>query len=470
MEFESLKPEYARLFQTCKVNNDKTEIVDNIVDKILAKEERYRKAQNQSGVPWSVIAVIHALEASLNFNTHLHNGDPLSHKTVQVPKGRPPGNPPFTWEASAADALEMDKLTIWQEWTIPGALFVLERFNGFGNRKKNINTPYLWSFSNNYTKGKFVADHVFDPEAVSKQCGAAVLLKAMQERGIDLGLKISTAVPTDIIPVVIDDSADGAENFPYPGRIIKLGENDKAVVRPLQLRLNELGCGDLTGTGFFGNNTKEAVKVFQARFTDNDGRPLEIDGEVGAITWAALFGAETVSTQEIAPTKLMAKALKIAVSQIGVREKPLGSNRGKEVEEYLKSVGLGGGNPWCMAFLYFCFEQAAKQAKVKNPLVKTGHVLTHWIEAGRHNTPRITNLQAINNPALIQPGMIFIIDTGSPGGAGHTGIVEKVIGGKLITIEGNTNDGGVREGIGVFRREARKIASINKGFIDYSSF
>lgn len=468
MEFQKLKSEYENLFQNCEVNNDKAEAVNSIVDRILAKEEKYRLAQNKSGVPWSVIAVIHSLEASLNFNTHLHNGDPLSQKTVRVPKGRPPGNPPFTWEASAADALEMDKLTIWQEWTIPGALFVLERYNGAGSRKKGINTPYLWSFSNHYTKGKFVADHVFDPEAVSKQCGAAVLLKVMEERGIDLGLKTANVAP--IVVSTAEDAADDTENPLYPGRIIKIGENDRAVVRPLQLRLNELGCGDLRGTGFFGKNTEEAVKVFQARFTDVDGRPLEIDGEVGSITWAALFGAETVPVQEVAPSKLMAKALKIAVSQIGVIEKPIGSNRGKEVEEYLHSVGLGGGNAWCMAFIYWCFEQAAKQARIQNPLFKTGHVLTHWNEAGRRNTPRITNLQAINNPALIQPGMIFIIDTGTPGGTGHTGLVEKVNGGRLVTIEGNTNDGGVREGIGIFRRDARKIASINKGFIDYGSF
>jgi lysozyme family protein len=40
-------------------------------------------------------------------------------------------------------------------------------------------TPYLWSFSNNYEKGKFVADGHYDPEAVSKQCGAALMLKAI---------------------------------------------------------------------------------------------------------------------------------------------------------------------------------------------------------------------------------------------------------------------------------------------------
>ena len=271
-------------------------------------------------------------------------------------------------------------------------------------------------------------------------------------------------------PAVIEEIETDEEERPmYPGRIVKIGDNDRAVVRPLQLRLKELGCGDLKGSGFFGKNTEEAVKVFQARFTDTEGNPLVIDGEVGALTWAALFGPETVPNQEKAATKLIERALKAAISQIGVRENPLGSNRGTEVENYLRSVGLPGGNPWCMAFVYWCYEQAAK-SPAANPLVKTGHVLTHWIEAGRRNIPRITTEQAKNNPSLVQPGMIFIIDTGLPGGTGHTGIVESVIGGKLVTIEGNTNEGGVREGIGVFRRTARKIAGINKGFIDYSSF
>jgi hypothetical protein len=39
----------------------------------------------------------------------------------------------------------------------------------------------------------------------------------------------------------------------------------------------------------------------------------------------------------------------------------------------------------------------------------------------------------------------------------------------LITIEGNTNLPGDREGIGVFCRTGRKISEISKGFISYDS-
>lgn len=253
----------------------------------------------------------------------------------------------------------------------------------------------------------------------------------------------------------------------YPGRIIGFGENNNSIVRPIQLRLKACGCGDLQGTGFFGVNTDEAVRLFQTRFSDLDGRPLEVDGEVGPLTWGALFGADAVPKQDTA-TGLLEKALEKAETQVGIREQPRGTNDGPEVRRYLQSVGLDPGNAWCMAFIYWCFEQARLELGMSsNPLTRTGHVLTHWNKAGENNIRRISKVQATYDPSLVRPGMIFIIDTGSPGGTGHTGLVEKVIGGRLITIEGNTNNNGSREGIGVFRRDGRKISSINKGFIDY---
>jgi hypothetical protein len=118
---------------------------------------------------------------------HLHNGDPLTAKTVQVPKGRPiAGSAPYKWEVSAEDALTLDKVHLWTDWSIPGMLFKFEGYNGYGYRKLTppINSPYLWSFSNHYTKGKYVADGKFSPTAVSKQIGAAVFLRRMAEKQI----------------------------------------------------------------------------------------------------------------------------------------------------------------------------------------------------------------------------------------------------------------------------------------------
>ena len=255
----------------------------------------------------------------------------------------------------------------------------------------------------------------------------------------------------------------------FPGRVIKRDDPDEAVVKKIQRQLNARGCGPVDVDGGFGDQTESAVKLFQARFPDIDGVPLVVDGKVGSITWAALFGEETVPAADRPPAGLLSKVLKVAQSQIGVMEKPPGSNRGPEVDEYIRRVGLNpkGKFAWCVAFVYFCFDEAASELGRTNPMIKTAGVLDHWVKAGQQGVPRITASRAVADPGLVQPGHIFVIDFG--GGTGHTGLVLEVGGGKLITIEGNTNDGGSREGVGVFRRDGRKIAQINKGFVDYSA-
>ena len=55
-------------------------------------------------------------------------------------------------------------------------------------------------------------------------------------------------------------------------------------------------------------------------------------------------------------TELRKQLLEIAESQIGIRELT-GNNDGKEIEAYLKSVNLGKGYAWCVAFVVWCHLQ-----------------------------------------------------------------------------------------------------------------
>lgn len=146
------------------------------------------------------------------------------------------------------------------------------------------------------------------------------------------------------------------------------------------------------------------------------------------------------------------KALEIAISQIGVEENPRGSNSGPQVNEYLKSVGINFPASWCMAFIYWCFDKAAKEMQKANMMAKTGGVLMQW-------NKRKENFSV----SLPLPGDVFIMDYGK--GLGHTGIVEKVENGFIHTIEGNTNSEGGREGFEVCRRK-RPINKI-KGFLRF---
>ena len=150
-------------------------------------------------------------------------------------------------------------------------------------------------------------------------------------------------------------------------------------------------------------------------------------------------------------SKLSKETILSAVTQIGVEEVPKGSNAGADVEKYLKSVGLGKGYSWCMAFVYWNVLQACAKLSMPNPLLKTGGVLAQY------NYPKSKRFTAP------QAGDIFIMDFGK--GTGHTGIVEYVLNDTIHTIEGNTNDSGSREGIEVCRRQRPK-AKI-KGYLRY---
>jgi lysozyme family protein len=163
------------------MNPNKTIELQNIVHRAVINRKRYEEVSKVNGIPWYVIAAIHYREASFNFNRHLHNGDPLTKRTVQVPKGRPVvGNPPFTWEFSAIDALHDRKIPDTLDVGI--ILDQLEKFNGIGYRKyKKMNSPYLWSWTNQYEKGKYVKDGIFDPEFVDGQCGVALIIKELSK-------------------------------------------------------------------------------------------------------------------------------------------------------------------------------------------------------------------------------------------------------------------------------------------------
>jgi lysozyme family protein len=179
-EFSALAGEYLQQFDSCVSDPEKESLIRSHLQKIRAGEMRYRALGEKLAIPWQFIAIVHSLECGCDFKLHLHNGDSLKARTVNAPAGRPPtGEPPFTWEQSAEDALAMKRLVHQRDWGIASMLFRWEAFNGFGYRMRGLASPYLWSFSNVYTGGLFVADHVFDPQARSKQCGAAVLLKRL---------------------------------------------------------------------------------------------------------------------------------------------------------------------------------------------------------------------------------------------------------------------------------------------------
>lgn len=184
-DFAGLKEEYAGLFASATLRPERSDLARWHLAALRQFRRRYESVTRATDVPWFFIGLTHGLEASYNFRAHFHNGDaPLSQRTRQVPAGRPKAwTAPYDWEASAVDALKLMGFVGATDWSLERTLYRLEAYNGFGYRKLGVPTPYLWSFSNHYDTGKFIADGSFNARAKSQQCGAATTLKLLTEAG-----------------------------------------------------------------------------------------------------------------------------------------------------------------------------------------------------------------------------------------------------------------------------------------------
>lgn len=155
--------------------------VDEKVIPMVRNKDRYQYVARQFSnkfLKWYVIALIHEMEGEQNFNTYLGNGQSIQHITTIVPKGRGPFK---NFEAGAIDALNIQRTNNKDISTVGKLLYFFESYNGFGYKKTN--TPYLWSGSNQYIKGKYVKDGIYDPNYVSTQIGIALMFKRLVELG-----------------------------------------------------------------------------------------------------------------------------------------------------------------------------------------------------------------------------------------------------------------------------------------------
>jgi hypothetical protein len=180
-------------------------------------------------------------------------------------------------------------------------------------------------------------------------------------------------------------------------------------------------------------------------------------------------------------TSVRQKIREIYSSQIGIREK--GYNSGKAVEQYLSYVSLPKGNPWCAAFVCWVFGKAG----VENPrsgwspdLFGDRYVIWDRESAARSQelrhpqsvagVPWYTSSLATDNwqPAyrtgrLATPiaGDIFGLYFPDKKRIAHAGFVDQWDGTWMISVEGNTNVSGSREGDGVYRKR-RLVRTVYK--------
>lgn len=156
--------------------------------------------------------------------------------------------------------------------------------------------------------------------------------------------------------------------------------------------------------------------------------------------WIALFGLHFPLSPLLASAQ-RDDLERVFDHELGVVEKS-GHNDGERILEYLSVTGLPEGYPWCAAFVAWCH----LQVKIKAP---TSAYSPDWFKSnviwkqGKGTTP--------------QKGDVFGIYFDSLGRVAHVGFVRKWDKGMLLTVEGNSNPEGGRDGYGVFQR--RRLTS-----------
>lgn len=164
-----------------EIRPEKVHFVSAIAAQINRSRGIYQSVGAAAKVPWSVVSALHYREASLDFRTNLAQGDSLNAYSRHVPAGRPKvgHGPPFTWSEAAIDALKFDRMG-QKDWSsMASTLDNCEGYNGWGYRKRGVPSPYIYSWTNRYSRGKFVADGRYSPTALDQQCGVYPILNAL---------------------------------------------------------------------------------------------------------------------------------------------------------------------------------------------------------------------------------------------------------------------------------------------------
>lgn len=296
--FAQLQADYADRWAAMVLTPARLAVITEAARKIMAGRVRYEAVEAATGVPWAFIGVLHYRESACDFRGVLHNGERIlgtGRKTALVPKGRGPFS---TWEEAARDALGIKGFRQGVPgWSLLRCLFEGERFNGFGYRMRGVPSAYLWSGSNQYQGGKYVADGTWSATAVDRQIGIAPLMKHLM-------------------------AMDAAVSFDNPvragGGVLSVAE-----IRSVQQRLRDLGYAEVGRVdGVWGPRTMAGVVAFQATTS------LPVTGRLDAATAAGLAtaGRRPVSAEraEISAKKLRQEGDAVARATAATRYAAVG--------------------------------------------------------------------------------------------------------------------------------------------------
>lgn len=195
----------AQRWNAMTLDSDRIPRFDAIARSLTAPNPKkvYQEIEKATKVPWWVVGVIHQRESNQNFDTQLGQGDPLGQVSRHDPAGRGPffnhpTDPPLhdAFYRAALDALIdcAPHAAKWTDWSSGGTLTILEEYNGLGYAMRGVPSAYVWSGTNQYMSGKFIADHVYRAGTKDVQEGCAPIIARMMlmDKSIAFGPIVAT--------------------------------------------------------------------------------------------------------------------------------------------------------------------------------------------------------------------------------------------------------------------------------------
>jgi hypothetical protein len=195
---------------------------------------------------------------------------------------------------------------------------------------------------------------------------------------------------------------------------------------------------------------KEVVKAVQKLLG------VSSDGADGPVTWNAILAKLSTKEPSASGGSIGEKMVSLAREEIGVSEVD-GSNCGPRVDEYKAATWLDAdkGWPWCAAFICWLVREAieGEDTRFKRPRTAGAWDFENW--AKQESTNGVELRKPTNEDIKAGDIVIFTFS--------HIGLAVKDAdsSGYVITIEGNTNGAGSREGGSVLekKRHVSKIRS-----------
>lgn len=194
VDIAALKANNAARWVAMRLDPVRTLAFDSVARRLCAPAAKavYVRISIATGVPWWVVAVIHEREASQRWDRQLGQGDPLAQVSVNDPAGRGAFGGPDAFYNAALDALIhcAPYAAHWTDWTAGGTCTIWEEYNGTGYAARGVPSAYVWSGTDQYVTGKYVADHVYRNDVKDVQEGCAPIVKRMML--IDSSIKFAT--------------------------------------------------------------------------------------------------------------------------------------------------------------------------------------------------------------------------------------------------------------------------------------